>query len=154
KLEQLADDVWCPGEESRWFYERARGAYEVARARQGTTPAKRRDFDAQIPKRQVFGKTDLAKYMMSWWQHPDIVSRGSQKNFSAFMQEWRDRLGPEWLADTDFFKSAVAVALIFKSVQSVVRKAKLQSYGANVATYMVAKLAADHGDGLDLYGVW
>jgi hypothetical protein len=154
KLEQLAGDVWCPGEESRWFYERARGAYEVARARQGSTPAKRRDFDEQIPKRQVFGKTDLAKYMMSWWQRPDIVSRGAQKNFSAFMQEWRDRLGLEWLPDADFFKSAVAVALIFKAVQWVVRKAKLQSYGANVVTYMVAKLAADHGDALDLYGVW
>ena len=58
RLEQLADDVWCPGEESRWFYERARGAYQVARGRQGSTPAKRRDFDEQIPKRQVFGKTE------------------------------------------------------------------------------------------------
>lgn len=30
-MERLSELVWAPGEESRWFYERARGAYEVAR---------------------------------------------------------------------------------------------------------------------------
>jgi hypothetical protein len=154
RLEQLAGDVWCPGEESRWFYERARGAYEVARARFGSTPAKRRDFDEEIPKRQVFGKTDLAKYLMSWWQHPDVVSRGAQKNFGSFMSELRDRHGPDWLPDAAFFRSVVAISLVFKAAQVSVRRGKVQSYGANVATYMVAKLSLDHGETFDPDAVW
>lgn len=154
QLERLAGEVWCPGEESRWFYERARGAYQVARARLGSTPAKRRDFDEQIPKRQVFGKTDLAKYLMSWWQKPHVVSRGAQKNFSAFMFELRERYGADWLPDVDFFRHTIAIAIAFKAAQAVVRRAKLQSYGANVVAFIMAKIAADHGDRFDLDGVW
>jgi AIPR protein len=154
RLEQLAGDVWCPGEESRWFYERARGAYQVARTRFGSTPAKRRDFDDEIPKRQVISKTDLARYLMSWWQHPDVVSRGAQKNFSIFMSELRDRYGSDWLPDPEFFRSVVAIALVFKAAQAAIRRAKVQSYGANVATYMVAKLATDHGETFDLDAIW
>ena len=29
RLEQLANSVWVPGEQSRWFYERARGSYQT-----------------------------------------------------------------------------------------------------------------------------
>lgn len=154
RLEQLAHEVWCPGEESRWFYERARGAYQVARVRYGSTPAKRREFDAESPKRQKFGKTDLAKYLMSWWQLPHTVSKGAQKNFSAFMVELQKRYGAGWVPDVAFFKLVIALALIFKGVQAAVRRAKLQSYGANVVTYLIAKLAADHGTTLDLEAVW
>ena len=39
--ERLSEKIWCPGEQSRWFYERARGQYQVARNRVGTTPARR-----------------------------------------------------------------------------------------------------------------
>lgn len=30
-FEDLSEATWCPGEETRWFYERARGSYQVAR---------------------------------------------------------------------------------------------------------------------------
>lgn len=154
KLEHLSEQFWCPREESRWFYERARGAYQVARARHGTTLAKRRDFDRKCPKSQHFGKTDLAKYWMSWWQRPHIVSKGAQKNFGAFMSELRDKHGPDWLPDMVFYHRTIALALLFKAAQARVRRAKLQSYGANVVTYTIAKLAADHGRTTDLETIW
>lgn len=154
RIEQLSEQIWCPGEEERWFYERARGAYQVAAARFGTTPARRREFDRECPKANRFSKTDLAKFLMSWWQRPQTVSRGAQKNFSIFMNELPDRFQPGWLPDGDFFREVVALAIPFRAAQAAVRRAQLQSYGANVLTYMVAKLSTDFGSQIDLPGIW
>lgn len=143
RLEQLSEQVWCPGEESRWFYERARGSYDVARARFGSTNSKRREFDLTCPRRQRFGKPDLAKYWMSWWQLPHVVSKGAQKNFAAFMAELREHFGTDWQPDERFYRHTIAVGLIFEAAKSIVRRAQLQSYGANVVTYLVGKLAAE-----------
>ncbi len=154
KLETLSETVWCPGEETRWFYERARGSYQVARMRHGTTPAKRREFDRMLPKAQHFGKADLAKFLMTWWGEPHTVSRGAQKNYAAFMFGLRERLGEDWEPDRDFYQDTIAKALIFKAAQGIVRKAKLQSYGANVVTFMVARLASEFGSRIDLNGIW
>lgn len=57
-------------------------------------------------------------------------------------------------ADRDFYEETIAKALIFKVAQGVVRKAKLQSYGANVVTFMVAKLAAEFSGRIDLNAIW
>jgi hypothetical protein len=154
KFEALSRTVWCPGEETRWFYERARGSYQVARNRFGTTPSKKREFDNTHPKSQHFGKADLAKYLMTWWGEPSTVSKGAQKNYAAFMYGLRDRVGDGWEPDRTFFQDSIAKALLFKAAQGVVRKAKLQSYGANVVTYMIAKLAADHRERVELGDIW
>jgi hypothetical protein len=154
QFEILSESVWPPGEESRWFYERARGSYQMARNRLGSTPARRKDFDRTCPRSQHFGKTDLAKYLMTWWGRPQVVSRGAQKNYSAFMFGLRERMGDEWAPDKDFYKETIAQALLFKAAQSVTRKAHLQSYGANVVAYMVAILSARYGASLDFEGLW
>ncbi|MEJ1979017.1 MAG: AIPR family protein [Acetobacteraceae bacterium] len=62
--------------------------------------------------------------------------------------------GADWQPDEDFFRETVALALIFKSASAVVRKAKLQSYGAQVTAYMVAKLSADFAEDVDLEEIW
>lgn len=153
-FEALSESTWCPGEETRWFYERARGSFQVARIRYGSTPAKRRAFDHEHPKSKHFGKADLAKYLMSWWGEPHTVSRGAQKNHAAFMFGLRDRMGDGWRPDRTFYEHTIAKAILFKTAQAIVRKAKLQSYGANVVTYLVAKLAADWGSRTDLDRIW
>lgn len=154
RVEQLSEQIWCPGEEQRWFYERARGAYQVAAARRGTTPARRKEFERECPKNNRFSKTDLAKFLMSWWLQPQTVSRGAQKNFAVFMAEMPERFKEGWLPDEGFYKQAVSLALLFKAAQSVIRRAKLQSYGANVLTFMIAKLSSDYGGQFDLGSIW
>ncbi|MBO1904027.1 AIPR family protein [Microvirga sp. 3-52] len=154
QFESLSEAVWCPGEETRWFYERARGSYQVARNRFGSTPAKRREFDRTYPKSQHFGKTDLAKYLMTWMGEPHTVSKGAQKNYATFMFGLRERMGDDWAPDKQFFRDTIAKALLFKATQVVVRRAKLQSYGANVVTYLVAKLAANYGNAIDFDYLW
>ena len=89
RLEELSRTTWAPPvggsqRQTRWFYERARGQYQDARASQ-TTPARRRTFLAEHPTRQRFTKTDLAKFENTWGQLPHVVSRGAQKNFSDYM---------------------------------------------------------------------
>ena len=154
QFEDLSENIWCPGEETRWTYERARGSYQVARLRLGTTLAKRHEFDRTFPKSQHFGKPDLAKYLMSWWGLPHVVSKGAQKNYGAFMVELRKRFGEDWQPDKQFYRETIAKALLFKAAQSIVRKAKLPSYGANVVTYMIAKFAAEYGEQVDLEFLW
>jgi hypothetical protein len=153
-MERLSEQVWAPGEETRWFYERARGAYEVARMRLGSTPAKRRLFDEECPKNHKFSKTDLAKVWMTWWQKPHVVSRGAQKNFAAFMADITESLPEGWTPDDGFYRDTIALLILFKGCQSAVRKAALQSYGANVVTFMMAKLKDRFGDLINLDAVW
>ncbi|MBF0886855.1 AIPR family protein [Gluconobacter sphaericus] len=154
QFETLSESVWPPGEESRWFYERARGSYQMARNRYGSTPARRREFDRTCPSSQHFGKTDLAKYLMAWWGSPQVVSRGAQKNYATFMFGLRERFGKDWSPNREFFRLTIAQALLFRAAQTVVRKARLQSYGANVVAYMIALLAAHHGNEIDLKRLW
>lgn len=154
QFESLSTSNWPPGQESRWFYERARGSYQMARNRDGSTLARRREFDQTFPKNQHFGKTDLAKYLMTWWGMPHIVSRGAQKNYAAFMFGLRERMGDDWVPDRAFFRETIAQAILFRAAQAVVRKAHLQSYGANVVTYMIALLAERRGKEIDLDLIW
>lgn len=153
-VEQLSERVWCPGEESRWFYERARGAYQVAAMRYGTTPAKKREFRRECPKDKHFSKTDLAKCLMAWWQRPDTVSRGAQKNFAIFMDELPARFSDERKPDEAFYRDLIALVILFRTTRAIVRRAKLGGYGANVIAYTVAKLAHEFGDTLRLDMIW
>ncbi len=84
-VEELSRTIWAPAtdgtqRQTRWFYERARGQYADALAREGT-PARQRAFKQQNPTTQKFTKTDLAKFENTWDQLPHEVSRGAQKNF-------------------------------------------------------------------------
>jgi hypothetical protein len=49
-----------------WFFERARGQYKTLRNREGTTKAKLLAFDKKYPKKQMFTKVELAKYINAY----------------------------------------------------------------------------------------
>ncbi|MGH7225960.1 MAG: AIPR family protein, partial [Gemmataceae bacterium] len=114
----------------------------------------RKEFERECPKANRFSKTDLAKFLMSWWQRPQTVSRGAQKNFAIFMSELPERFAADWRPNEAFYKEVVALAVLFRAAQSAIRRAKLQSYGANVLALMIAKLSADFGAQLDLPAIW
>jgi len=154
KMGRLSDKVWCPGEESRWFYERTRGAYQVASLRYGSTPARRRDFEKECPKGQHFSKTDLARCLMTWWQRPQTVCRGVQKNFSIFMADLPDHFPEGWEPDEAFYRDVVSLVILFKAAISVVRRLKLPSYGTQAAAYAIAKMSADWHDRFSLETIW
>lgn len=149
RLEEFSRRMFAPSpdgtfRESKWFYERARGQYQDARGL--LTPAQRKKFDLEYPKSQLISKTDLAKYLNVWKGHPDIVSKGAQKNFAHFA----GLIGIEWKKqpdafNEDFYRHAVAKALVFRATEEIVTEQSWYQggYRANVVAYALAKMGYD-----------
>jgi hypothetical protein len=154
RIQHLSESVWTPGEQSRWFYERARGQYEVAKSRWATTPARRRHFEETTPPRQKFDKVLLAKYQNAWEQLPHIVGRGGQKNFVAFMERLAKEMRTDWEPDAEYYKRAIAKAIIYKRAEKISRLHKFPAYRANAIAYTVAMLSYRTAGRVDLDWIW
>lgn len=164
RLEGFSRRIYAPSAEgtflqSKWFYERARGQYADARAQRGTT-AKRKKFDLENPRRQLFTKTDLAKFWAVWEQRPHVVSLGAQKNFADFA----GRVGKAWEKDEAqfneaWFREVVAKAIAFRRAEKLVSAQDWYEggYRANIVAYAIAKLAHDVEAkklGIDFEAIW
>ena len=126
-----------------WFYERAKGQYVQEQMK--LTPAQRKNFAKKYPKNQKIKKIDLAKFLMTYYQHPDIVSRGNQYNMRIFAE----LIGKEWKADKNktkynsfYFKKCIALTIMFKQTEKIVSSAKWyeKAYRANIVTYTLSSL--------------
>lgn len=156
----LAPSVAGKAFQTHWFYERTRGQYLNEKNR--GTSSQSRTFEARNPKSQVICKTDLAKYELSWAQEPHVVSRGAQKNFSAFAASVASKWDKDETQFNDqYFKHAVARAILFTNVRAAVTQASWYSPGylPNIVSYAVAKLAYEvqaQGQGrvLDFERIW
>ena len=156
KIEELSRTTWAPSvggvqRQTRWFYERARGQYQDARASE-TTPARRRAFVLEHPTRQRFTKTDLAKFENTWDQLPHIVSRGAQKNFSDYMIRLGER--NREVVDRADFERLVAKAILFQTAERIVQRENYGGYRANIVTYTLALLFNATSQRLDLERIW
>jgi hypothetical protein len=154
ELERLSQRIWCPGEQGRWFYERARGQYQVAKSRLGATPAQLRRFNEQTPPSRKFSKTDLAKYQQAWLMRPQIISLGAQKNFDQFMQDLRTRLGKDWLPQEGDYREFIAKAIVYRAAERIVRLERFPAYRANIVAYLVAYLWSRASGRLDIRRIW
>ena len=153
-VERLSLSVYCPDGKSRWFYERAAGSYNTMLAREGTTVAKAKALKEAMPPGRRITKTDLAKYITAWDKRPDIVSRGSQKNFEDFMASISGPDGAEAREpDVPAYKAMIAKAKIFRDTQKLVRP-MFPAFQANVAGYTISLLSEKLGDRLDFDKVW
>jgi hypothetical protein len=163
RMKDFSERIFAPSadgsfRESKWFYERARGQYQDARS--NLTASERRKFDLEYPKRQVFSKTDLAKFLSVWDGYPEIVSRGAQKNFAHFAE----RIGKAWSTNPDtfneaFYRHSIAKTIVFRTTEALVTAQPWYEggYRANIVAYAIAKLAYDVGEtggGIDFEGIW
>jgi hypothetical protein len=153
EIERLSEKIWCPGEQIRWFYERARGQYQVARMKKGTTTARRKQFDGTTPRAQKFDKPFLAKYMNAWDKLPHIVSRGSQKNFVNFMTSLQCH-SQDWCPDEHYYRNLISMAIIFKKAEKIARQHKFPAYRANAVAYTVSLLSHKTIGRIDLQSIW
>lgn len=163
RMEEFSRRLFAPSpdgtfRESKWFYERARGQYLDAMA--SLTPKQKANFQNEYPKRQMFSKTDLAKFLNPWRGQPHIVSRGAQKNFADFAEF----ISKAWSQQSDafnetYFRHAIAKAIVFREGERLVTEQPWYQggYRANIVVYAIAKLANDV-DGmdraLDLDAIW
>ncbi|TIX46361.1 MAG: hypothetical protein E5W81_01795 [Mesorhizobium sp.] len=153
-VERLSKAIWCPGGQKRWFYERARGQYEVELTGASVTPARRTRFLKECPKELRFSKVDLAKFLNSWQRKPHEVSYGGQKNFIRFMEELRKKNGLSWEPDARWYQDIIAVAIIWSAAERLVRWEGLPAFRANVVAYLVSCLSYYSAGQLDLQKIW
>ena len=149
RVEDFSRRIFAPSPdgtftESKWFYERARGQYADARSR--LTPAARKKFDIENPRRQLITKTDLAKFLNVWSELPHKVGLGAQKNFAHFSQ----LTGESWERNSNdyneaWYRETVAKAIMFKSTERIVTDQEWYEggYRANIVAYALAKMACD-----------
>lgn len=164
-IEKLSRTIWAPpisGEttQTRWFFERSRGQYKNERIRFGITPSKRKQFDKQNPRSQMFTKESLAKFINSYEEvynskklviGPHIVVRGSQKNYAQFLN-----YNFSFKPDNIWFEDAIAKAIIFSSAEKVygVKPNAIGDMRYITVPYSIAWLGYKLNYKLDLYKIW
>lgn len=164
RMEELSKRILTPlksgtFEQTKWFYERARGAYLDAQAH--LSVALKRQFVKEYPKSQTFTKTDLAKYLMVWTDKVYIVNRGAQKNFAEFARD----IAAAWeKSDKEFsevyFKYLIAKKIIFDIAGQVVQSRDWYEAGGYRSQHVVfavgalANAARVLGKSVDFQTIW
>lgn len=171
RIEELSNKTLAPAindnqYETIWFYERVRGKYEVEQMHMTTAEAKK--WKKKYPKNQKITKTDLAKYMLTYDGHPDVVSKGAQYAMKQFAKVIQGTDGKEgfWIkhsseVNIDYYKQLVAKAILFKETERLVSSQEwyreIKAYRANIVTYSIAYLrfiAKKEKKNIDLDKIW
>ena len=107
-----------------------------------------------MPPARRITKTDLARYVTAWNRQPDIVSKGTQKNFEDFMNSLSTADGVE-LREPDVadYKEMIAKAKIYRDAQKLIRP-MFPAFQGNVVVYTISLLAQNLGDRIDFGKVW
>lgn len=146
-----------------WFFERARGQYKTLRSREGRTKALQNAFDKKFPKKQMFTKVELAKYINSYQEiydgrkliiGPHIVVRGNEKNYAQFIA---NNL-PDNIKKINgvYFEDTVAKSILFKDVDKRygVKPNNIGEMKQVVVPYTLSLLNILTEDKLDLFKIW
>ncbi|WP_239310588.1 AIPR family protein [Frankia sp. Cj3] len=155
-LETLSRSIWAPAAhgstiQTRWYYERVRGQYEVDRSNAGTV-ARRKAFDRENPRPQRFSKTEIAQFEFAFQGSPHIVCLGAQKCFQQWtvQNETINRERPQ----ATYFRRLVGKALLFNGVDRIVRTPRSGGYYLQTTAYTAAIVASSLGEALDLETLW
>lgn len=154
-LERLSRSIWVPLLEdglgqTRWYYERVRGQYDVDKGRH-LTLARRRKFEQDNPRRQRFSKTDAAKYEVTYGLSPHIVCQGAEKCFRYWTIE--EKLSERQAPSTEHFRHLVAKAILFIHVRQLIQKENFGGYLGQTTAHTLA-LVIDSLSGINLDLVW
>lgn len=155
KLEQLSRRVYIPVEKGkasqRWFYERARGQYNVEVNRQLTAATKKKYKD-QNPKNKCISKTVAAKCAMCWMKYPDIVSKGLETNFVKYSEMIQK--GDIGEPNEKFYCDLIAQVILFQQCDKIVDSQNFGGYKAQINYYSIALLSEFHKNKVDFDYIW
>lgn len=165
ELEKLSRNIFAPHilnqvNQTKWFYERARGQYKNARVKEGFTAAKQKAFDLKNPKNQMFTKEDLAKYVNAYQEifdgkklviGPHIVVRGNQKNYVQFINYNLSKK-----LDSIYFEDIVAKTILFRSTEKIygIKPNSIGDMRYLTVPYSISLLNYHTNNKLDLYKIW
>jgi len=158
RMEELSRTIWAKAKsgslrQTHWYYERARGQYQDALAREQTTGQKK-EFQITNPPTQLFTKTDLAKFIGTWSQRPHIVSRGAQSCFNDFTVNLEAHVTQERSIDQDYYCRIIAQAILFRTAERIMKDCGYAGYRANLVTYTLARLSHDTKGKIDIMRIW
>lgn len=152
-IERVSRKMWAPGEKCMWYYERARGSYQTDKAREATTPAKKKEFEIRYPTSQRFTPTDLAKYSNCWNQHPYIASKGGQKSFVYFMQDIGKK-DDDWQPSDEEYKAHVGRSILYKDIYKICREVGYKGQQVHCCNYTVALITKRTAKRVNLQQIW
>lgn len=146
RIAELSQRTFGPAQEgsfnqTKWYYERARGSYRDAQAY--LTATERKKFKAEYPTSQSFSKTDLAKYLMVWTDEGYYVNRGAQKNFARFASLIADSWDKDESQFNDYyFKCLIAKKIIFDKTRKIVQGRPWYESGGYLSQHTVLAIGA------------
>lgn len=165
EIEKLSRSIFAPHSkgqtnQTKWFYERARGQYKNARQKEGFTKAKQKAFDLKNPKSQAFTKEELAKYMNAYSEvydgkkliiGPHFVVRGSQKNYVQFINY---NLVKQ--PDNIYFEDIVSKAILFRAAEKTygIKPNSIGDLRYITVPYSISLLTYKTNGKVDLYKIW
>ncbi|MGG0217670.1 AIPR family protein [Bacillus mycoides] len=170
-IEKFSRNIWIPTqdnrkEESKWYFERARGQYMVDIGRR-SKGKEQTAFKKMYPKENVITKVEMAKYFTSWECLPYVSSKGGEEAFKRFMDlnslYWKQSsitndegevIKSILSIDNEYYKKLIARKIINTFVTEIVESMNLKGYRANVIYYTVAMLNYLYGKEINLIEVW
>ncbi len=153
-IERLSRTVWAPArsggeQQTKWFYERARGQYADTRSREKNV----KYFDAIYPKEQYFDKLELARYENVWDQLPHVTSKGGQAGFRDFTIRLKKK--GKFIPDQNYYQELIAKAIIYRRIRKIVKGNKyFKGFWANIADYTAAYISFKTAQRIDLQKIW
>jgi len=165
ELEKLSRTIFAPhvtgqSNQTKWFYERARGQYKNARLKEGFTKVKQRAFDLKTPKNQMFVKEELAKYINAYQEvydgrklgiGPHTVVKGNQKNYVQFINYNLSKK-----IDSVYFEDVISKAILFRTSEKIygVKPNSIGDMRYITVPYAISLLNYHTENKLDLYKIW
>lgn len=165
ELEKLSRNIFAPHitgqtNQTKWFYERARGQYKNARLKEGFTKSKQKAFDLKNPKNQMFTKEELAKYVNAYAEMydgkklvigPHFVVRGNQKNYVQFINY---NLVKQ--PDNIHFEDIVSKAILFRTAEKIygIKPNSIGDLRYITVPYSISLLTFKTNGKVDLYKIW
>ena len=134
---------------SKWYFERTRGQYLDQRTQ--LSDYNKKSFDTEFPRKQKITKTDIAKYEAAWEQRPFDVCLGAEKNYKIFEKGIKQE-NPT--ITSVYYQHMIAKAILFKTIDALVKSKKLGGYKANMNAYIMASISYLSNKNLDLSYIW
>ena len=160
KLEKLSKNTLFSYNDSYWFYERTRGAYETNLLLL-TKESEKNKFARRYPKKyekkfgrkidfmnQVLDKTIVSVFEMSYSLYPEFASKGGAFCFSKYMEQIRK----EGINEPDelYYRNIISKAIIFQRLEKIVTQNHGTSFRRQIVIYTLSLLSFLTGKNLDL----
>ena len=141
------NNIVASNTEYYWFFERSNGQYNTEKR---VIYNYSKSFARRYPEKLKFSKKILAKAIMAYQKHPDVVCLGNEKNFVTFNEYIIENcITP----NERYYKRFIGALILWRSVDKIILKAKLPIKAA-VLPYTIAKLAYLYKSRIDLDKIW